>query len=136
MARQPVIFRRNYGDLPSVMVLTRSMGRMRIRQYVSVMMAVVLLSLAIGSRAPQSRCRCHEKKSTRSQAQDSKPCVFGQMRSLTASYVLPATVDPEERITLATVIISSLSRIGVAPQRGVIDRPRARSPPFFIPHTI
>lgn len=118
------------------MVVSRSMSGPRIQHYVSVMMAVVLLSIAIGSRAPQSRCRCHERKSSRSQTQDSKPCVFGQMRSLTASYVLPATVEPEERLALATVIISSLSRVGVGPQRGIGDRPRARAPPFSFSYAI
>jgi hypothetical protein len=125
------IFVTIYGDLYAVMVRSRTMRGIRIRHYLSVMMAVVLLSLAIGSRAPQSKCRCHEKKSTRSQTQDSKPCVFGQMRSLTASYVLPATVGPEERLTLATFVASALIHTGVGPQLGMSDRPRARSPPAF-----
>jgi len=113
------------------MVLTPAMGRLRIQQYISAMMAVVLLSIAVGSRAPQSKCRCHERKSSRSRTQDSKPCIFGQMRSLTASYVLPASVEPEERVTLASIVVSILSSEGVGPQRGLSDRPRARSPPYF-----
>ncbi len=104
----------------------------RFRQSISAMMAIVLLSLAVVSRAPQSKCRCHERRgSSRSQTQDQKPCVFGQMRSLTASYVLPATVEVEEETPLDFIPIAHFALEGVGSQVGASDYPRARSPPLF-----
>jgi hypothetical protein len=95
-------------------------------------MAIVLLSLAVVSRAPQSKCRCHERRgSSRSQTQDQKPCVFGQMRSMTASYVLPATIAVEEKAPLAWIPIVHSSLEGVSYQAGISDYPRARSPPVI-----
>jgi hypothetical protein len=102
----------------------------RFRQSLSLMMAVVLLSLAVVSRAPQSKCRCHERKSaSRNQKQEQKPCVFGQMRSLTASYVLPASVEAEKPPRISFLPITHSSRYGVASRSGTSERPRARSPP-------
>ena len=104
----------------------------RLRQSVSLMMAVVLLSLGVVSRAPQSKCRCHERKNaSRTQKQEQKPCVFGQMRSLTASYVLPASVEAAENERLSFLPILNSARHGVASRVGTYDRPRARSPPVL-----
>lgn len=104
----------------------------RFRQSLSLMMAVVLLSLAVVSRAPQSKCRCHERKSaSRSQKQEQKPCVFGQIRSLTASYLLPASVEAEEGNRLSFVPIIHSAREGVTLRIGTYERPRARSPPVL-----
>jgi hypothetical protein len=105
---------------------------LRFRHSISLMMAVVLLSLAVVSRAPQSKCRCHERKSaSRTQKQDQKPCVFGQMRSLTASYVLPASVEAQESERLSFLPIIHSARDGVALRIGIYERPRARSPPLL-----
>ena len=104
----------------------------RFRQSLSLMMAVVLLSLAVVSRAPQSKCRCHERKSaSRTQKQEQKPCVFGQMRSLTASYVLPASVVAEDNNQLSFLPIIHSARDGVTSRVGTYERPRARSPPVL-----
>jgi hypothetical protein len=89
--------------------------------------------LAVVSRAPQSKCRCHERKSTsRTQKQEQKPCLFGQMRSLTASYVLPASVAAErgERISYLPILHTSLD--GISLRTAVLERPRARSPPHLL----
>jgi len=104
----------------------------RFRQSLSLMMAVVLLSLAVVSRAPQSKCRCHERKNaSRSQKQEQKPCVFGQIRSLTASYLLPASVEAEEANRLSFVPIIHSAHEGVTLRIGTYERPRARSPPLL-----
>lgn len=107
------------------------MRMMRIQRAFSVMMAVFLLSLAVISRAPQSKCRCGARKTT--SAQEAKPCVFGQMRSLTGAYVIPASVSPKDESILvsrpreASVAYRSVFRVGIA------DRPRERSPPASLP---
>lgn len=110
------------------------MAGSRSQKTLSAFLAVVLLSLAVVSRAPQSKCRCHERRqsSSRPLKQEQKPCVFGQLRSLTASYVLPATVGPDEQRSVASVpaIINSLA--GLAPHVGIDARPRARSPPAVV----
>jgi hypothetical protein len=104
----------------------------RLRQSISMIMAVVLLSLAVVSRAPQSKCRCHERKSaSRTQKQEQKPCLFGQMRSLTASYVLPASVDAKESKRFSLLPTVHSARDAMAPRAGMYERPRARSPPVL-----
>lgn len=107
------------------------MAGTRFQKSISAIVAVVLLSLAVVSRAPQSKCRCHERRqsSSRPQKQEQKPCVFGQLRTLTASYVLPATVVPQDREPAALVAVIINPLVGLAPHIGVDARPRARSPP-------
>jgi hypothetical protein len=116
----------------------------RSQKTLSAIVAVVLLSLAVVSRAPQSKCRCHERRKLSSQSassqpassrpvkQEQKPCVFGQLRTLTASYLLPAAVEPQSREPVASVLVTSNSLVGLAHHVGVNARPRARSPPFTI----
>lgn len=53
------------------------------------------------------------------------------MRSMTASYVLPATIAVEEKAPLAWIPIVHFSREGVSYQAGISDYPRARSPPVL-----
>lgn len=107
------------------------MAGTRSQKTISAIVAVVLLSLAVVSRAPQSKCRCHERRqsSSRPQKQEQKPCVFGQLRTLTASYVLPATVVPQDREPVAFIPVLINSLAGLAPHVGSGARPRARSPP-------
>lgn len=108
------------------------MRGLRFRHSISAMMAIVLLSLAVVSRAPQSKCRCHERRGTsRSQTQDQKPCVFGQMRSMTASYVLPAAIVVEDEAPLTWIPIVHFSLEGMTYQAGTSGYPRARSPPIL-----
>lgn len=105
---------------------------LRFRHSISAIMALVLLSLAVVARAPQSKCRCHERRGTsRSQTQDQKLCVFGQMRTLTASYILPATIDVEEETHLNFIPILHFAVEGIGSRAGRSDYPRARSPPLF-----
>jgi len=99
----------------------------RPRAIFSVMMAVFLLSLAVISRAPQSKCRCGGRKAAT--AQESKPCVFGQMRSLTGAFVLPASVSPKDRSVLVVRPLEVHLPHGYSPRGELKDRPRERSPP-------
>jgi hypothetical protein len=53
------------------------------------------------------------------------------MRSLTASYVLPASVEAQESERLSFLPIIHSARDGVALRVGIYERPRARSPPVL-----
>lgn len=104
------------------------MGRKQ--RYFSAFLAVLLLSLSVISRAPQSRCRCHERKSARArQAQEAKPCVFGQMRSLTASFVLPPAVDTDDDLKLSDRPVSKTLQFSEGARSGRLLTARARAPP-------
>lgn len=108
----------------------RHMVRRSNRHWISTFLAVLLLTLSVVSRAPQSKCRCHERKSARQQQQqDSKPCVFGQLRSLTASFVLPADVEADEANSEGSFIESNLALVDQVSSAGFLLRARARSPP-------
>ena len=102
----------------------------RKRRYFSAFLAVLLLSLSVISRAPQSKCRCHERKSARArQTQEAKPCVFGQMRSLTASFVLPSSLATDDRIKLSSLPTSQILQAQDVVIAGDFVRARARAPP-------
>jgi hypothetical protein len=105
------------------MLLSRSNSVLRMT------VAMVLLSLAIVSRAPQNKCRCHEKKSGRTQTQQGKPCVFGQMRSLSSSYVLPISIQPEEKSKPTLTVTVAFPKSSGRAAGGEVERPMARSPP-------
>lgn len=99
-------------------------------RFLSAFLAVLLLSLSVISRAPQSGCRCLERKSARArQAEESKKCVFGQMRSLTANFVLPASVDTEVATKISQTPFEVSLRYEQEGLPGIPLRARARSPP-------
>lgn len=90
---------------------------------------MILLTLAVISRAPQSKCRCHERRSGRSE--QAKACVFGQMRSLTASYVLPAAAEVEHGVLLSECPAQRAVLETACLLTGSWYRALARSPPYL-----
>jgi hypothetical protein len=112
------------------MLGSRPMRVVRAQRFLALMMAVILLSLSVISRAPQSKCRCGARKTT--STQESRPCVFGQMRSLTGTFVLPASVEPKDTSILVNRPLEVAPASNDFSLVGITDRPRERSPPDYV----
>lgn len=111
-------------------MLLRVMQLSRTRRFFSVTMALLVLSVALVSRAPTSKCRCHERrKPAKQQQQQSTPCVFGQLRSLAASIVMPAGASADLTVEFNPFHDFEVSEFTTKALHGGVFAANARAPP-------
>jgi hypothetical protein len=102
----------------------------RTHRFFSVTMALFVLSVALMSRVPTSKCRCHERrKPAKQQQQQSTPCVFGQLRSLAASIVVPAGASADLILEFNPFHDLEVSDFSTRELHGRVFTANARAPP-------